>query len=154
MIDTIHVQSRAVIIKEGHILICKTKGLEHYFYFLPGGHIEHGESAKNALIRELKEEVGFNFTIDRFLGCMEYAFDPSKTKHAKCHTQEYSFIFEANAKELPSPQTPLNQIEKNIEILWMELEELGKIDFRPHPLIKHIDTWLRTALDKSFASSM
>ena len=49
--DKIHVLSRAAIIHDDEILLCKTLDLEISFYFLPRGHIEHGESAENSLLR-------------------------------------------------------------------------------------------------------
>ncbi len=49
--NTIHVLARAVLIDQGHILVCKTLDLPANFYFLPGGHIEPGESASMALLR-------------------------------------------------------------------------------------------------------
>ena len=71
----IHVLSRAVIIDQGHLLVCQTLDLPNNFYFLPGGHVEHGESAEQTVLRELVEECGSVCTIKRFLGCLEYSFD-------------------------------------------------------------------------------
>lgn len=153
-IDKIHVQSRAVIIKEGHILLCKTVGLMPDFYFLPGGHIEHGESAKDALIRELAEEVGFSFTISRFLGCMEYSFDPRLTTHAKCHTHEYSFIFETSSQALPGPAIPLKQQEKTIEISWIPWPAIEQIDLRPEPFKTLLAKWQKLELNEALESLM
>ena len=45
---------RGIIEKDGKILVCKRKDKDYYFF--PGGHIEFGERAKQALIRELNEE--------------------------------------------------------------------------------------------------
>ena len=56
--DGIHVLVRAVIIDQDNILLCQTLDLPVSFYFLPGGHVEHEESASSALIRELSEETG------------------------------------------------------------------------------------------------
>lgn len=152
--NNIHVQSRAVIIKDRHILLCKTTGLDPDFYFLPGGHIEHGESARNAMLRELKEEIGFEFEIIRFLACFEYSFDPNIKKHAKCHTHEYNFIFESNSNFLPAPNIALAQLEDHIKILWIPIDQLEKIDLRPEPLKDFIPKWLNLNLNPAFESKM
>lgn len=150
----IHVQSRAVIIVQGHLLLCKTKGLSPDFYFLPGGHIEVGESATNALIRELQEEVGGSFIIKRFLGCLEYSFDPKLMKHAKCHTHEYTFLFEATSPSLEDPEKPLQQLEEHIHLLWVPFSHLQKIDLRPAPLKSLLPQWLKLEMNTAFESSM
>jgi len=55
----------AVIINEkNEIGIVENKGL----YFLPGGDIENGESQKDAVLREVREETGLEVAIERFLG--------------------------------------------------------------------------------------
>ena len=56
--NNIHVLSRAVIIDQDHIFLCKTRDLVINSYFLPGGHVEHGESVEALLLRELVEESG------------------------------------------------------------------------------------------------
>lgn len=48
--NKIHVLSRAAITQKDNSLLCRTLDLEIGFYFLPGGHIEPGESVENALL--------------------------------------------------------------------------------------------------------
>jgi 8-oxo-dGTP diphosphatase len=151
---TIHVQARAVIIKNAHILLCKTVGLDHNFYFLPGGHVEHYEGAKQAMERELLEEIGFNFEITRFLGCLEYSYDPKIRIHAKCHTHEYNLIFEATSDQLMDPTVPLEQLEKHIETVWVRTDQLAQIDLRPELLAELIPQWLETNYNGAFQSLM
>src|SRR3989344_6097678 len=55
--SNIHIISRGLIAQGGDIVLCKTKGAG--WFFLPGGHIEEGESARSALLRELEEETEF-----------------------------------------------------------------------------------------------
>ena len=84
--NNIHVLSRAVIIDQQSILLCKTLDLQANFYFLPGGHVEHGESVRESILRELMEETGSSGKIKRFLGCLEYSFEFSA--NSICHNHE------------------------------------------------------------------
>ncbi len=49
----IHLIARGLLLRGDSIILCRVKGAE--LFFLPGGHIEDGESAKVALLRELCE---------------------------------------------------------------------------------------------------
>lgn len=42
---------------KGEVLVVKERGRD--WWDLPGGGMEHGENVKEALARELKEEVGY-----------------------------------------------------------------------------------------------
>ncbi len=68
--NNIHVLSRGVIIDKDHILLCKTLDLPINFYFLPGGHVEHSESASDALLRELIEEAGAGVSHQKIFGLL------------------------------------------------------------------------------------
>jgi 8-oxo-dGTP diphosphatase len=139
--DGIHVLSRAVIIDQDHILLCKTCDIPVNFYYLPGGHIEHGESVETSLLRELMEEAGAECVIKRFLGCLEHSFVPGH--NSICHNHEYNFIFEVESKTLKK-DIPLKQIESKIELVWMPFKSLSDIDFRAEPLKKLIPYWMET----------
>lgn len=52
----------AIIKKKGKILLTKRNIAPYKNYWsLPGGYIEEGEKAKEAIIREVKEETGLDF---------------------------------------------------------------------------------------------
>lgn len=149
--NNIHVLSRGVIIDQDHILLCKTLDLPISFYFLPGGHVEHGESVETSLLRELIEETGAQCKIKRFLGCLEYSFEPGHS--SICHNHEYNFIFEVESESLKSNHK-IPQLETHIELIWMPLHQLSEIDFRAEPLRELVLQWLEKPASDVFRSVM
>jgi len=71
-----------IVNKEGKILLTKS---HKWFdkYTLPGGHIEVGETMKEAVIREVKEEVGLDVEVGDMLLMQEAIFAEEfwKRKH-------------------------------------------------------------------------
>ena len=56
---------RAIVVKDGQILLMERwRGDLHYFS-IPGGGIEAGEDAETAAVRELKEETGVDIALER-----------------------------------------------------------------------------------------
>lgn len=150
--NKIHVLARAVFIDDGHILLCRTLDLKDNFFFLPGGHIEHQESAEKALIRELQEEAGHEFYIKRFLGCLEHSFEPRH--NSICHNHEYNLVFEVGSNNLTS-KDKIPQVEKNIEVVWVPFDQLDKLDFRPGQFfVGLISKWLQNSADNYLYSVM
>jgi len=147
----IHVLSRAVVIDQDHILLCKTLDCPVNFYFLPGGHIEHKESAQDAVLRELMEEAGAIGVIKRFLGCLEHSFEPGHS--SICHNHEYNFIFEVESDTLKY-HIPVPKREKHIEVLWVPINQLSSIDFRPESLKALLPVWLLAPQSNAFQSAM
>lgn len=149
--NNIHVLSRAVILDQGSILLCKTTDLPTNFYFLPGGHVEQGESLETSLLRELREETGAQCYIKRPLGCLEYSFEPGHS--SICHNHEYNFIFEVGSIDLKLNKK-LNSLEKHLELCWISLNKITQIDFRAEPLRKLIPIWLQITPNNWFHSVM
>lgn len=149
--NNIHVLSRGVIMSDDHILLCKTLDLPISFYFLPGGHVEYGESVCAAVLRELQEETGARCQIKRFLGCLEYNFEPGYS--SICHNHEYNFIFEIESVCLKFGER-IPSLEAHIELVWMPLDRLSELDFRAEPFKDLLPQWLNSPTSDSFSSVM
>ena len=68
----IEVIARGVCVRDGKILLCRAKG--GATTYLPGGHVEFGETGREALVREVKEELGVDAGTGEFLGVVENSF--------------------------------------------------------------------------------
>lgn len=146
-----HVLSRAVIIDDDKILLCKTLDLDINFYCLPGGHVDNGESAAESLCRKIKEETGFDCKVKRFLGCIEYGFEPEHDK--VCHNHEYNFVFRAESIDLTSDKK-ITFPEKYMEFVWIPLSHLSKIDLRAEMLKELLPKWIEEDSPHELLSSM
>jgi 8-oxo-dGTP pyrophosphatase MutT (NUDIX family) len=98
MPNQFHHLARAVFIQNNKVLLAQATG--HTNTFLPGGHIEFGESAKDALIREIEEELGIKCEVVSFLGLVEHKWE--KIGILNC---EINQVFEVKSDELIQVKT-------------------------------------------------
>ena len=73
--------ARGVCVKDGKVLLCLPK--DRSYSYLPGGHIEFGETGREALVREMKEETGLDATAGDLLGVVESQFVQKGEKHCE-----------------------------------------------------------------------
>ena len=112
----IEIIARGVCVQDGKILLCKAKG--GATTYLPGGHVEFGEMGRQALVREVKEEMGVDAETGAFLGVVENAFQ----QHGKPHA-EVNLVYEL---KVPSA-TPARACEDWIEFEWRDLAHLDDL---------------------------
>lgn len=116
--------ARGVCVRNGHLLVCRAKGGRTCY--LPGGHIEFGETGRAALMREVREELGADSMAGAFLGCLENAFE----QHGKPHA-EINLIYELDIPSLADAETgellpPVAQ-EEWIAFEWRPLSRLDDL---------------------------
>jgi len=106
--------------EEGCIAVIKTpRG-----YFLPGGGIEAEENQKECIIREFKEETGYDIEVKQFIGkASTYRF----AEGLKDYYHLIGLHYIVDLKE----QIAI-QIEEDHELLWMEAKECSESLYLEH----------------------
>jgi len=107
--------ARGVCFRGGKLLLCRAKGGNTTY--LPGGHVEFGETGREALVREVKEELGLGSRAGKFLGVVENAFTQKGKRHA-----EVNLVYEL---ELDDGEAVSR--EDWIEFEWRDCADLGDL---------------------------
>lgn len=87
-------RAAAIIIEDGHVLFTKNE-LDSYYYSIGGG-VHLGEKAEDAVKREVFEETGISYDIDRLAFIHENFFEGSGTLAGlKCHEITFYFLMKS-----------------------------------------------------------
>lgn len=110
----------AVIVKDGRIFATQ-RGYGDFkdFWEFPGGKIEPGEKAEDALIREIKEELEADITVDSFLQTIEYDYP-------KFHLILHCYLCSLNTKEV--------HLLEHESARWLSTDELDSVAWLPADL--------------------
>lgn len=81
------------------------------WHFL-GGHVEHGEDLKEALLREVKEETGLEVNVHQLIDAQTYAHDNEEKKAI-----QFLYHCEANSSDAEAK-------DDLAETQWLQPEEL------------------------------
>jgi len=121
--------SRGIIVNDGKILLCHSKGNDYYFF--PGGHVEFGEKAEETLSRELQEELGVSAKNMKFIGSAENFFEKDGEHH------EINIVFEASLSEIKS-----QSLEEHIDFIWQDVSKISETKILPEALKNKVVEWL------------
>ncbi len=124
---------RGIIEKDGKILVChhiKNRDKMAY-YFFPGGHIEFGEESKDALVRELKEELNLSIKKVSYIGTIENIFKEGKKVH-----HEINLVFNVITDNIKEKSR-----EDHIEFIFLDKERFIKEKVLPITLRNVIVKW-------------
>lgn len=124
---TIEVICRVIIQRNKDILLCKN--IEHSLYYLPGGHVEFGDSMNKTVYKELNEELGLRedqIKNLKYIDVLENFFGEGENQ-----SHEINLIFSANLSEDAS----IKSMESHIDFEWKNINELKDISFMPIEMI-------------------
>ena len=123
--------ARAVIQRGDNFLLAHKLGESNTF--LPGGHIEEGEYAVEALRRELCEELGVESEGYDFVGILEHKFaDEQGVSY-----EEVNIIFTAMIME-----AEVTSVERHLEFKWVNPDDFEKENLLPNSLQRLLRKWL------------
>ena len=130
----IHPIARALLAQDDNFILCRVKDAK--WFFLPGGHIEDGESAEKALLRELHEEIGNgDYKVSSFVGVCENIFELKEgvLQH------EINIIFKV---DVPSTLN-IDTREKHIEFISVPKDDIENYKILPTSIKDGLIEWLK-----------
>src|SRR5690349_7527640 len=112
--------SAGVLLEGGRVLLSQRKSGTHVAgaWEFPGGKVEHGEDPRDALARELAEELG----IDAEVG------DPLESTFHRYATKSVLLLFFAASRRPGSPEPRALDVAA---VRWAALDELRDEEFPP-----------------------
>ena len=112
----------AAIIRKGDKIFATQRGYGEWkdWWEFPGGKMEVGETPEEALVREIREELSAEISVDEFLCTVEYDYP---TFHLKMHCYLCSLLTEA---------LHLNEHEA---AKWIGKDELDSLKWLPADLL-------------------
>lgn len=111
------------------------------FYCLPGGHVKLGEDSKSAVVREIKEETGYDSHICKLVSVTENFFVRKNGK--KIHELGFYYLLNLDNKEVINKKeyetAEENEEKINLHFKWVKINELKDIDFKPQKIKEKLE---------------
>lgn len=129
--------ARGVVYHDGKILLVQDtrpgQGPTQGHFFLPGGHVEPGEAIHSALIREFKEELGWQVHVGSFVGCIEHKWNVKTSDGAADAIVEMNYLFRVGTST-GNLMGDLVSREPHLKFSWVARNRLSAIHILPAPL--------------------
>ena len=127
---TFSLRAAALVIDKGRILLAKNN--RHDCFYTVGGGVQVNETSSQAVLRELFEETGYSFEIDRLVFVQERYFQVGTSRY---HEVVFFYLMIPIDFEIPDG---VNTDQREEHLYWIPLNELQEINLAPE--------FLKTAL--------
>lgn len=129
--NPIRVAARAVIIRDGALLVVTLRDESGSFYVLPGGGQKHGETLENTVQRECGEELGIRVKPGKMLYLREYIGKNHvfKARHKAFHQVEV--VFECEIENEDNIGKGSEEDKRQVGFTWIPLSRLREARFFP-----------------------
>jgi len=129
--------AKAVIVKDGRLLLTRNRDRDGFFYLFPGGGQEKGEELRDAVVRECLEEIGREVVAHDLICLREYIGANHEFAEWDGHIHQVEFYFRCELKDdglgddFGRGSNP-DQAQDGVE--WIELDRLDRIRLYPRTL--------------------
>lgn len=125
-------RAAAIIVEDGCVLFARND-VDDYFYSVGGG-VHMGETAEDAVVREVFEETGVHYEVDRLAIIHENFFEGDQSLAGfQCHELSFYFLMKPRGTQaLDSHSLSMGGVPEHMH--WIPMEDLDKY--------KHFPTFL------------
>lgn len=122
-------RAAAIILEDGNVLMAHNDR-EPYYYSV-GGAVRHDEAIEDAVVREVREETGESYEIDRLAFLHENFFDATgEAKGLRCHEVTFYFLMKPRGiREFFAPSTTDDGVTE--EVCWLPLDRFSSYTAYP-----------------------
>lgn len=125
----------AVIIEDGCLLLVTADGCDYYYSV--GGGVHLGETSEQAVLREVKEETGADYEVDRLVFVHENFFKGQfSLKDLICH--EISFYYLMKPRGTKNVECKSSSADGKERLVWVPISELKNINLYPRMIAEKI----------------
>lgn len=119
MTKVINIVAAAILNDEGQLLLARKKGTTAFMQ--PGGKIEPGENPRQALARELREELSADLSGNDFTYLGSFSEDAANEPDHRVEAEIFATHFSGKV-------TPRAEIE---ELIWLDMADLSAKNLAP-----------------------
>lgn len=122
---------RAIVVKDGQLLVMHRNKFGHEYYCLVGGGIDAGETPEQALARELHEESGIQVANPRLV-----IIEETGNLFGTQYVYLCDFVAGEPALHPDSEEAQIHALGKNLHTpMWLPIDALATVaEFRTEPM--------------------
>lgn len=141
-----------ICVQNGKVLIHKPANEDSFAF--PGGHVAYGETNEETLIREFREEIGADISVNNLKWVQENFFPWGEKK---CHQICLYYIVTINGGNIPTDgvftgrEKLRSRGSSELEFYWKSIDELANIRMFPinaHQLLTEFDVGVHHFVSK------
>ncbi|QWU45460.1 NUDIX domain-containing protein [Bacillus sp. NP247] len=126
-------RAEVMILNEDHSKVLVQCDLSETFYRFPGGSIEIGEIAKEAIMRELMEEYDLKIDVQELAVVNEHIFEWNNGKGHHCTLIRRGTVQERITNEIRHKE------HEDIILIWKSLEALKEKPTFPEGIVSYLE---------------
>jgi ADP-ribose pyrophosphatase YjhB (NUDIX family) len=122
-----------MILNEDHSNVLVQCDLRETFYRFPGGYIEFGETAKEAIVRELIEEYNLKIDVQELAVVNEHIFEWDNEKGHHCTLIHRGIVKDRGINEIRHKEY------EDIILIWKNINELKERSTYPEGIVSYLE---------------
>ncbi|MCU5329726.1 MULTISPECIES: NUDIX domain-containing protein [Bacillus] len=126
-------RAEVMILNEDHSNVLVQCDLRETFYRFPGGYIEFGETAKEAIVRELIEEYNLKIDVQELAVVNEHIFEWDNEKGHHCTLIHRGIVKDRGINEIRHKEY------EDIILIWKNINELKERSTYPEGIVSYLE---------------
>lgn len=123
--------ARAIITRDGELLVVRIRSDEGEFLVLPGGGQNHGETLHATVVREVYEELGLKVVVQQLAYVREYVGKNHSMHRIHGHFHQVETVFHCRCEDFSSLGAGQGQDRRQVGFLWLPLDKIAEYPLSP-----------------------